>query len=291
MNAIIATTTCNCVDLITTFLMHYRRLGFRHLLVMDFDSVDGTREVLTSHEWQTFVTVAPFPGLANLDSSNVLLTIATQAFAPDYWCLFCDPDELLVTPSMSVVDTGFLGSIGESDALTVPRFNVTAERSIARFDQERLTPVDALTLRIDRRQERSIEPHLLASTLVPPWIFTAIPGKTFVAIETAINIGDGDHTARTLKQAVSCPFGHYLLHYPFRSFKSFAAKIELAARDFAANPALPLSYGWQLRRWVELAKRGQLLQEYLDQFVPDENVARLLEDGTLARERCIADWH
>jgi hypothetical protein len=92
-----------------------------------------------------------------------------------------------------------------------------------------------------------------------------------------------------LKGTVSSPVGHYLLHYPFRSFESFAAKVRLAASDFDANADLPFTYGWQLRRWVELARRGQLLQEYLDQFVPDEDVPRLLEDGTLARERRITD--
>ena len=67
MNAIVITTTWNCVDLISTFLKHSHQVGFRHVLVMDFDSVDGTREVLTSPEWETFVTLAPFPGIAGLD--------------------------------------------------------------------------------------------------------------------------------------------------------------------------------------------------------------------------------
>ena len=33
---------------------------------------------------------------------------------------------------------------------------------------------------------------------------------------------------------------------PFDSFRSFAAKIELAETDFAANQDLPSTYGWQL---------------------------------------------
>jgi len=286
MNAIVATTTWNCVDLISSFLAHYQRLGFERVLVMDFNSVDGTRDLLTSDEWRSFVVVEPFPGIAGLDSSHLLLASAKRSFPRDCWCLFCDPDEFLITPSMTISDVSAHMKCGDSCVL--PRFNVTAERSIAQFDQDRLTAEDALTLRIDRQHQRRIDPHALLEPLDPPWIFTAMPGKTFVSITAAIAIGDGDHTAATAGTAVPAPDGVYLLHYPFRSFRSFAAKIELAESDFAANQDLSPTYGWQLRRWIELARRGQLFEEYLCQFVPDQDIERLLQDGTLAREWRIA---
>jgi hypothetical protein len=249
---------------------------------MDFNSVDGTRELLASDEWSSFVVVQPFPGIAGLDSSNLLLASAKRSSVSDCWCLFCDPDEFLITPSMTIGDLS--EHLKGGDSLVLPRFNVTAERSIAQFNQDRLTAEDALTLRIDRQHQRRLEPHALTEPLDPPWIFTAIPGKAFVSIATAIAIGDGDHTAATVGPAVHTPEGVYLLHYPFRSFRSFAAKIELAESDFAANRDLPPAYGWQLRRWIELARRGQLFEEYLCQFVPDQDVERLVRDGTLARE-------
>ena len=289
MNAIVATTTWNCVDLISSFLAHYQRLGFQRVLVMDFNSVDGTRDLLASDEWRSFVVVEPFPGITGLDSSNLLLASAKRSSPRDCWCLFCDPDEFLITPSMTIADVS--AHITRGDSLTLPRFNVTAERSIAQFDQDRLTAQDALTLRIDRQHQRKIDPQALLELQDPPWIFTAIPGKTFVSIAAAIAIGDGDHTAATAGTTVPAPDGVYLLHYPFRSFRSFAAKIELAESDFAANPDLPPMYGWQLRRWIELARRGHLFEEYLRQFVPDQDVERLLQDGTLAREWRIATRH
>ena len=78
-----------------------------------------------------------------------------------------------------------------------------------------------------------------------------------------------------------------MLHYPFRTFASFVAKVQLAETDLMANAELPPTYGWQLRRWITLAQRGRLFEEYLDQFVPDHDVERLLHDGTLRRERRI----
>jgi hypothetical protein len=286
MNAIVATTSWNCLDLISSFLTHYQRLGFQRALVMDFNSVDGTREVLTSDEWKAFVVLEPFPGIAGLDSSNLLLATAKRSFSSDCWCLFCDPDEFLITPSMTIVDLS--AHMSRHDSCVLPRFNVTAERSIAQFDQNRLTAQDALTLRIDRQHQRTIEPQALMEPLDPPWIFTAIPGKAFVSIDAAIAIGDGDHTAATAGPMAPAPYGVHLLHYPFRSFRSFTAKIQLAERDFAANHDLPPTYGWQLRRWIQFARRGQLFDEYLCQFVPDQDVERLLQDGTLVREWRIA---
>ena len=61
VKVIIATTTGNCIDLVTAFLTHYQRLDIEHALVMDFDSTDGTRDVLTSDAWKPFVTLVPFP--------------------------------------------------------------------------------------------------------------------------------------------------------------------------------------------------------------------------------------
>ena len=73
-------------------------------MVMDFDSTDGTREVLQSREWANLVEMIPFPGIARLDSSNLMRSIATERAGSDDWCLFCDPDELLVTPHMRIED-------------------------------------------------------------------------------------------------------------------------------------------------------------------------------------------
>ena len=47
---IVITTTWNSANVIETFLHHYRALGVDQVLVMDFDSSDGTDELLRSNE-------------------------------------------------------------------------------------------------------------------------------------------------------------------------------------------------------------------------------------------------
>jgi hypothetical protein len=287
-SCVVATTTWNSIDLVTVFLHHYRRLGFDRVFVMDFDSTDGTRDVLTSAEWRGLVTLVPFPGLARLDSSNILLSVARDTYAPTDWCLFCDPDELLVTPWM-VTPSAVVTAAARADSLTIARFNMTAPRSFARQD-ECPSHVHRLTLRVARRSVRTSEDiHTIA--LDPPWIFTAIMPKVFVQLGTAIRIGEGDHVAVTSNNTCWSPTDVHLLHYPFRQYSAFRDKVEMARLGFAKNPHLSQQHGWQVRRWVRMADSGTLYDEYLQQFIADEDVERLVDDGTLVRDDAVSRFH
>jgi hypothetical protein len=291
MTCSVATTTWNSIDLVRTFLVHYQRLGFDHVLVMDFNSMDGTRDVLAAVEWRGFVTLVPFPGIASLDSSNTMLSLARQMH-PDHWCLFCDPDELLVTPSMSIRHPALDDVRTKAEAISIPRFNVTAPLSVALRDDRRVPFIEALTLRVDGRHARSIEQDMKKDALDPPWIFTAIPGKVFVHVNTALSIGEGDHSALTSHDiSAAAPEGTYLLHYPCRQYSAFRAKMDLARLGFAANQHLSQSHGWQVRRWIHLSDSDKLYGEYLQQFIPDEDLERLLADSTLFRDESVLTFH
>jgi hypothetical protein len=284
----LATTTWNSVDLIAAFLDHYRRLGFDRVIVMDFDSTDGTREVLTSMEWSSFVTRVPFPGLASLDSSNLLLSVARDTYSPADWCLFCDPDELLVTPSMSCAT--LLPVNPDVEWVSIPRFNMTGPASYAREDAQ-WSHVHALTLRVEGRCTRTPE-EIRQATLDPPWIFTAIMPKSLVRLGAAVRIGEGDHVAVTANSTSGAPANSvYLLHYPMRRYRSFRDKVEMARLGFAENPHLSQQHGWQVRRWVRMSDEGTLYTEYLQQFIVDEDVERLVADRTLVRDETVSRFH
>lgn len=285
----VATTTWNSIDLVTVFLSHYRRIGFEHVFAMDFDSTDGTRDVLMSPEWRGFVTLVPFPGLALLDSSNILLSVARETLASTDWCLFCDPDELLVTPSM-MSPVSIVTADKRAESLSLLRFNMTAPSPLAERG-ELSQHVHGLTLRVARQCARS-EADRGKSILDPPWIFSAIMPKVFVRLGTTLRIAEGDHGAITSDNRCSSPpFGTHLLHYPFRQYQAFRDKVEMARLGFAANPQLSEEHGWQVRRWVRLADSGTLFDEYLQQFVADKDVGRLVDDGTLVRDDTISRFH
>ena len=282
---IVVTTTWNSATLIETFLRHYRALGVDQVLVMDFDSGDGTDELLRSIEWAGFVRTVPFTGLAGLDSSNLMLDLARDWFGPNTVCLFCDPDELLSLAAESDVPS----LLGDADAVVLPRHNVTGLRSVAVAEADSLSALQGLNLRIDVRCERVPMEDMHKERLVPPWIYTAIPGKVLVRAGGVLSIGAGDHVA------VVAPGRHvgtparaaYLLHFPMRSYAEFEQKITMYTEFIAANPELEIGWGWQARRWIKVAAAGRLHEEYLEQFVSGDQLAELIGDGTLVRDESV----
>ncbi len=286
---IIATTTWNSHDIVETFIRHYRKLGFDQMLVMDFDSTDGTNEIIRSDLYRDFIRTIPFPKLGDLDSSRLFLEQAKRDFDPETDCLFCDPDELLVLPEGTGLSD--LRRPGASAAI-LPRFNVTGRLSSAQNSGGDLSPLGTLNLRIQKPSPRKSREDMRKDVLVPPWIYTALPGKVLVRLGSALSIGDGDHSAIVSDQQVlPAPDGVYLLHFPFRSYEAFEEKVRLGASDFAANPHSAETYGWQIRRWLRIAQAGNLRAEYWQQFVPDEQVERLIADGTLALDNSIKRLH
>lgn len=285
---LVATTTWNSIDLIEEFLVHYQKLGVQKIMVMDFDSTDGTQSVLKSSRWADFVHLTPFPGVADLDSSNIMLSIAKSKFGSDSYCLFCDPDEFLVTPSMRIEEVVGPVRADRMDACVIPRFNMTAARKVAVSQQSRLTPFDALKFRVDHRVKRRVSVDMGNEVLDPPWISTAILGKVLVRLEATISICDGDHQAECKDREVDVAGdGVYLLHYPVRTWAEFENKIDMAKVDMGANTDLPDAYGWQIRRWVRLSNSGELYEEYLAQFAGERDLDSHLADGSLCVDESV----
>jgi hypothetical protein len=289
---VVVTTNWNTAGLIGIFLDHYRRLGFETIYVMDFDSTDGSRDILYAKTYQGLVRHVPYPGIANLDSSAIMLDQVRRDLGEDAKCLFCDPDELLVLPEGRKLNDVFDMS---ADAAIISRFNMTGLRSRALNDQASLSDLRTLPLRIVKRAERCLPRDMETDIMNPPWIYTQIPGKVIVRPAAALAIAPGDHSAEVSGELVHLPSDQiYLMHFPLRSFAEFADKISRAAQDFDANPELDRFYGWQLRRWVRLSGQGRLHEEYLQQFLPDEEFERSIADQVVVLDeslRHVPDLH
>jgi Glycosyl transferase family 2 len=275
---VIATTTWNASDIIERFLDYHLAGDIARVFLMDFGSNDGTLDLLGRYCESGFVELLTLPSLQGKDSSNVLLDHIGRSSAAPEWCLFIDPDEFVSSPATMA---SALNSVPDDVlAVSLPRFNVTGVRpnSIRR----RSVPFADLDLKIRQRTQRSADDRR-AIQLNPPWIFTDIPGKVAVRVNSGVTVGAGDHSAEgntgwTLS-------GQELLHFPIRSWEKFEEKIELAKMDFDANPHLSLDFGWHWRRWIAIHEAGTLASEYLEQFVDAADVDRLIQDGVLQRIR------
>ena len=286
---IVATSTWNSADLIDDFLRHCKKLGASAVFVMEYQSTDNTRELLNAKHWRNFVHIFDIPNVI-ADSSNSLLAEAQVRF-PDAWCLFCDPDEFLVTPNMRFSDLLSNKEVSEPELISVPRHNMSAPFSATYNPSGESQPFSTFTLRIDRQKTRSRE-DFVAETLDPPWIFTAIPGKVLVKLQACLEIGPGDHQATTHNARIqAAPADCCLLHYPIRSYDQFAKKLQLAELQFdTAGDELPEFFGWQYRRWIKQLAANRLYDEYLLQMIPDERIPELIADGTLTFDTRIRDF-
>ncbi len=282
---IIATSTWDSADVLEPWLAHVKGLGAAKVIVMDYGSTDGTREILASKRWSGLVQAHEVRSL-RADTSNDLLAIA-KADHERSWCLFCDPDEFLVTPAMSLEDL-LPAETDEVSIVSVPRRNMTGPRSEATSADSCLSPFEWVTLRVERRSERTDEERFGQIELSSPWIFTAIPGKVFVQVDRVDFIGAGDHEARTSDRSTEQIEGSILLHFPFRGFERFRLKLNHARRHMADDP-WPPGAGWQYRRWLSAPDERALRKEYEAQFVDDADVAKLMRVGTLVEDTRVRD--
>jgi len=266
------------------WLHHVERVGAAAVLVMDYGSSDGTRAILESDRWSRLVRMYDVPSL-QADTSNDLLAIA-KADHPGSWCLFCDPDEFVVTPAMNLRD--LLPVQTGSSIMSVPRRNMTGARSAAISGNSPGNPLKWLTLRVERRSERTGDEHAGRAELSSPWIFTAIPGKVLVRVDQVDSIGAGDHEATASTGGTDCPEESLLLHFPFRSLEQFRLKLQHARQHIDEDPQ-PAGSPWQYVRWLGMPDERAVREEYEAQFVDDAEVAALLRDGALVEDTRVRD--
>ncbi len=271
--------------MLESWLNHVERVGAAAVLVMDYGSSDGTRAILESGRWSRLVRMYDVPSL-QADTSNDLLAIA-KADHPGSWCLFCDPDEFVVTPGMNLRDLLPVETAGLS-IMSVPRRNMTGARSAAISGSSPGNPLQWLTLRVERRSERTDAEHAGRIELSSPWIFTAIPGKVLVRVDQVDSIGAGDHEATASTGGTEYPRESLLLHFPFRSLEQFRLKLQLARRHMDEDPQ-PAGSPWQYVRWLHMPDERALQEEYEAQFVNDAEVVALLRDGALVEDTRVRD--
>ena len=284
---IIITTTWNSSRTVEAFLNHHRALGFDLVMVMDFGSTDGTLDVLRSTPYAGLVELIPFPGIAGLDSSNIMLAMAKARYDGDSLCLFCDPDEFLALGSgRTLADI----DMAKASALVLNRFNVTGLRSKALASPDNIHPLGCLNIKLVRRHNPT-DCEKESGELTTPYIFTFVGPKVLVKLRNTILIGVGDHCADIEKHAPRPiePDDAYLLHYPFSTFNALKRKLDLSRRDFAANPDLPPSYGWHVRRWIRQDDANRLQEEYDRHFIADADLPQLLSSGAVEIDNSVLD--
>lgn len=279
----IITGTYNAVDLVEPFCRYHLALGVDQIFVSDYGSEDGTLELLQPFISAGLVRLFPLPThhFVDYDPSNALLKKVREEKLAD-WVSFLDPDEFLLGPEGVKASLERMWSEG-TEALAVPRANLIGIGVIP----ERYHYLSHLTLKIIATDPRI---SLASAALPSPWIFSRLPPKVMVRVESGLTVVTGDHDVISDRKPFALSSELEILHFPIRGYDSFHRKVEDTEKYLAANQEFAPGIAWHWRRWIELARSGQLRKEYETQFLAPEVAATLLREKKLVEENRLSSW-
>ena len=273
----------NVADLAAEFCSYHLGLGVDKIFVADYGSDDGTLDLLAPFVRKGHVQIVPLPThhFANYDPSNAILGMIRKEDTAD-WVSFLDPDEYLTGPDKLKTSLAQAWARGV-EAIAVSRFNLTGIGPIPE-GVHYLTHLTQKIVATDARESSAAAP------LSSPWIFTRLPPKVMVRVQSRLTIATGDHEVRGAEGGRMSDPSMEILHLPIRGYASFQRKIEDTVDYFAANPEFGPGIGWHWRRWIELLKIGKLREEYNSQFLERNSAEALVAGKQIVEDRRLAAW-
>jgi len=268
-------------DLIERVIAHLRAIGVDLFVVCDMYSTDGTAEILDQYVSDTFRILK----VANSEPAGEWLKKNKQALEriEADWIVFLDADEFLLPQSGSLRDA--LAQTCE-DILYVRRYNVPLCPTGPMLPEE-LVPDRYAEVQLLVKSFPNIYEHLRNSPKTP-WI-RAVPGPKIIARQESIaGLTDGMHEivtpeGRDLRRAI--PDSLVIAHVPMSTKARFERKIQNIRECFGPEEVLDFSAGqgvaWHWRRWLYLAEKGELDQEFERSRFSMEFIDELRRDGNV----------
>jgi len=246
-------TTRNEVDLVRTNILHHLSQGVDRFLLLDDQSVDGTRDMLSDLARTYPVEWSPYSGSFRQD--QLLTALAVKAFERGAdWILPVDADEFWRAPFSSL--RRVLEHCRES-ALRVDLANF-----IQRRDQMENTPGALLSMtRTAARPLGSMEAgeELVESEQIA-YVEHCYHYKWLFRGAEALQIGWGNHVLSGLTGTWRATEEIECLHAPLRSFAALLTKLDVDRS--ATEIGEYFAVAWHLRRWRRLAAEGRLEAEW-----------------------------
>ncbi len=233
----IITGMYNVADLAAEFCSYHLDLGVDKIIVAEYGSDDGTLDLLRPFVREGVVQLVPIPThrFVDYDPSNALLGMVRADDAAD-WVSFLDTDEFLTGPADLKASLAQEWSRGVK-AIAVPRANLTGIETIP--DQAHY--LKHLTLKIVATDARVSS---ASAPLSSPWIFSRLPPKVIVRVQSGLTTTTGDHNVLGSESGAISSSSLKILHLPVRGYESFKGKIERAMVYFAKNSDLGPGIAW-----------------------------------------------
>jgi hypothetical protein len=260
------------IELIERSIAHLRAIGVDLTIAVDMYSTDGTAELLRERSSDDDLWFVQMSDRAGQEAWNRrYLELAREADAD--WVMFLDGDELPVPASGSLKDCA---SLDGADVLEIDRFNVPLTPDGPAIPDHLVpsTYQNLLLLVATMPFQKSVrrKPDL-------PWIRTKVFSRIMVRPGTIAGVGIAAHRAVPAGEAplhLSTPADLLIAHLPFTTRRRFRRKVENVRALLAVHDEL---FGkWKAlhwRRWVALADRGALDEEFDRMIFDGETIAEL----------------
>jgi glycosyltransferase involved in cell wall biosynthesis len=269
------------VELIERAIHHLRAIGVDLIIACDLGSSDGTFEIMERYRsdddfWLFRLTEESDQFDADWNRANIAL--ATSAGMD--WVLFLDADEFWIPREGSLKASPVLKE--EFDVLSVDRFNVPLGVN-GPMMPGRLVPEHHEELLVIAKPIEDPQAHLVQNPS-DAWIRMRQDPKVMFRPERVIDLGPGAHEVfacdlRPLRRAR--PSDLVIIHLPFTTQNRFARKIDNIRSALWDNADDDDGLAWHWRRWVAMAKRGRINEEFEASTFSESVTADCRKDGTI----------
>ncbi|MBD3792766.1 MAG: glycosyltransferase family 2 protein [Campylobacterales bacterium] len=272
----------NEADIIEANIRTHAALGVDAFVVMDNDSSDGTRELLTQLQEEFEIVVIDEKGNYNQAKwMKQLANIAKKQLKAD-WVINNDADEFwLPQNELNLKENlAFRGSV-----LTVQRYNmILDETTLQSGDFFNATYHVENPIYYAKEKQLGNEKVSIALGKIGP--------KTIVNPHGLLYLRGGNHKALHIANMRDFLRSGYdkikrftaieVFHYPIRSYAQFERNIQNRKRLLESGKKV--SMGPHYRRWVKLYNEGKLQEEFENNIVFSQNEINVLNKYDIVKQ-------
>jgi len=264
----------NEADIIEANIRTHAKLGVDAFVIMDNDSTDGTREILSNLQKEFEITIIDESGYyIQKKFMTQLAFLAKKIYKPD-WIINNDADEFWIPNSGNNLKEylKFKGGV-----LQIQRSNMIPPLSSLTDNNVWANSINEVKSQINYKSSHGKNTSILLGQA---------SRKVITNPHGLIKINTGNHSAEHIafwKKHQSQDIQIY--HYPIRSYEQFYKRVKTRKKVLDTNPNVKL--GNHEKRWKKMFEDGTLQDEYKKFFIFNDEKIRCLKDIGIVEENDI----
>jgi hypothetical protein len=265
-------------DIVALNVVHHWNVGFRRFAVMDNGSTDATPRILARLASVYPIDIVREPSLDYLQDTWATMLADRLRRQGATHCISLDADEFLC-PGETPLDHLPMGE--DAIPLMVERQNVLpGSESLAAGSYDQL---GSARYRVCKPLGMETRTGVDEESEYPAMLRTC-QAKIIAPLDGLESIARGCHVVQHERAERGALAGALIRHFPVRSRKKFAQKLEFARQRFAVERSVSPGISWHIRKWVRQEETGAFDREYESYFLTPEVAARLKSAGTIVED-------